>query len=298
MTQTRTKGEDLFQLYLATQNLTYEFEKGYPGKSKRPDYTVNWDGRSYLFDVKDFARSDFVFEAGEVPNVYSGIREKIDQARRKFKEYKESCCSLVVHNLGNQLVNLRDPWRMFGSMYGDYGWIAKRDPKTGEPDYTQIQNMFKDGGKMTRPGWTRPQNSTISAIITLTSVRPSYRVKRIIQPPHPGKAAGREISQWRTVRPLAMKTVVPVSEIAEYEIDPTNDPFLLGVPDYEDSRATVPRVIVWHNAVARTRFPLSLFRGPYDVHFAVAGVAQEVRPVVISAGSKLPAWFRKSEFRR
>jgi len=31
----------------------YEFEKEFPGKSKRPDYTVTKNG-VFLFDVKDF----------------------------------------------------------------------------------------------------------------------------------------------------------------------------------------------------------------------------------------------------
>jgi hypothetical protein len=298
MTQTRTKGENLFQQYLATQNLAYEFEKVYPGKSKRPDYTVNWDGKSYLFDVKDFERSDFVFEAGPVPDLYAGIREKIDQARKKFKEYKGSCCSLVVHNLGNQLVNLRDPGRVFGAMYGDIAWRPKRDPQTGKPDYTQTQDLFAGRGKMMRPGWTTPQNTTISAMITLTCVRPSYRVKPIIfRRSHPGKAADLKTSQW-TNRPLAKKNVVSASDVAEYEIDSALDPFLLRVPDYEDTRATVPRVIVWHNVGARTRFPLNLFRGPYDVHFAMAKIPQGVEPVIIFAGPKLPVWLRVSKFER
>jgi hypothetical protein len=207
--------------------------------------------------------------------------------------------SAVVHNRGNQLVDLRDPGRVFGAMYGDLAWRAKRDPQTGEPDYTQTQDLFTGRGKMMRPGWTTPQNSTISAIITLTCVRPCYRVKAtIFLPSHPGKASDRKTSHWQTHRPLAKKNVVSASDVPEYEIDPVRDPFLLQVPDYEDSGATVPRVIVWHNAGARTRFPLNLFRGPYDIHFAMAKIPQGIGPVIIFAGPKLPVWFRESKFQR
>jgi hypothetical protein len=35
-----TPGELLFQDYLAAMRYPYEFEKEFPGKKKRPDYTV------------------------------------------------------------------------------------------------------------------------------------------------------------------------------------------------------------------------------------------------------------------
>jgi hypothetical protein len=48
-----TTGEILFQDYLETMEYPYVFEKEFPGKSKRPDYTVERGG-TFLFDVKDF----------------------------------------------------------------------------------------------------------------------------------------------------------------------------------------------------------------------------------------------------
>lgn len=36
-----------------------------------------------------------------------------------------------------------------------------------------------------------------------------------------------------------------------------------------DNGQTAPRVIVWHNAVARLPFPSDLFCGPYDSHFGI-----------------------------
>jgi hypothetical protein len=48
-----TTGELLFQDYLALMRYPYEFEKEFPGKKKRPDYTVTRNG-VFLFDVKDF----------------------------------------------------------------------------------------------------------------------------------------------------------------------------------------------------------------------------------------------------
>jgi hypothetical protein len=48
-----TTGELLFQDYLDSMQYPYEFEKEFPGRRKRPDYTVTKNG-VFLFDVKDF----------------------------------------------------------------------------------------------------------------------------------------------------------------------------------------------------------------------------------------------------
>ena len=49
-----TAGELLFQHYLDAMKYPYEFEREFPGKRKRPDYTVTKSGGMFLFDVKDF----------------------------------------------------------------------------------------------------------------------------------------------------------------------------------------------------------------------------------------------------
>ena len=49
----RTEGERRFEAYLKTMAYPFEFEKSYPGKSKRPDYSVALGSATYLFDVKD-----------------------------------------------------------------------------------------------------------------------------------------------------------------------------------------------------------------------------------------------------
>jgi len=51
----------------------------------------------------------------------------------------------------------------------------------------------------------------------------------------------------------------------------------------------VPRVIVWHNAVARIPFPTNLFRGAYDTHFGIVRVEDgEVEQDVTYEGSDVP----------
>jgi len=123
---------------------------------------------------------------------------------------------------------------------------------------------------MIRPGWAKAQNTTVSSIITLTTVRPTYPSKRITW----------DRSNWVTVRPGSRtqpgdtEAQGPVDtasssqegEKSKYDNSAELDLFL-DEPDYEDPGATIPRVIVWHNITSRTSFPRDLFCGPYDVHF-------------------------------
>lgn len=87
-----TVGELLFQNYLDGMRYPYEFEKEFPGKSKRPDYTVTKNS-VFLFDVKDFER--YMPLGGGFYDPYPRIREKIEEGREKFKEFKEYPCSLL-----------------------------------------------------------------------------------------------------------------------------------------------------------------------------------------------------------
>ncbi len=118
----RTPGEVAFEKYLAFHRITFEFEKEHPGKSKRPDYTIEWEGKTIVFDVKDFdPPKTFSMGFGSF-DPYPPIREKTDQGRDKFKEFKEHCCGLVLFNAGAPLISLENPDIMLGSMYGDSGF--------------------------------------------------------------------------------------------------------------------------------------------------------------------------------
>jgi len=64
------------------------------------------------------------------------------------------------------------------------------------------------------------------------------------------------------------------------------------IPNYDASQPA-PRVIVWHNAVARIPFPDDLFRGLFDTHFGIVQVQGEaVTQIVTYRGSCLPASVR------
>jgi hypothetical protein len=254
----RTAGEIIFQQYLAAQNLPFSFEQEYPGKSKRPDYTLRWKDKTVVFDVKDFVTQHTPSASCYALDLYTNIREKIEQGRRKFKEFKESCCGLVLYNAGDGIVMLEEPDIMLGSMYGDSGFTFPVNTETGVGDSSRMERAFLGGGKMLRPNRETPQNTTISAVITLSQIRPHH------------------------LRLLDMVHEYPEMSVSELEQEAERT-----IPDYNPNHQ-VPRVIVWHNAVARIEFPEDLFRGPYDTHFGAVPEDDGVVQRVTYRGALLP----------
>lgn len=252
----RTKGEILFEEYLDSQGLVFEFEKNHPGKSKRPDYTIEWEGRSLVFDVKDFDPPARISMGFQQVDPFTPIREKINQGRDKFKQYKEYSCGLVLHNAGNPFVALHNPDFILGAMYGDSGFTFPVNTRTGVGDASQLKQAFLGGGKMIRPNWSEPQNTTISAIITVVRIQPHF---------------------------LSLLDLVRDNPRRDNETEIRNR-----IPDF-DPEFQVPRVIVWHNVVARIPFPTDIFRGAYDSHFGIVRVENgEAEQDVTYEGSAVP----------
>jgi hypothetical protein len=257
-----TQGEILFEQYLSTQNLPFEFEKEHPGKRKRVDYTIEWNGQTVVFDVKDFDPPEKSLTGFGYFDPYTRIREKIEQGREKFTQYKEYCCGLVLHNAGQPFVSLHEP-DIMGAMYGDSGFTFPVDTSTGVGDASQLKRAFLGRGKMIRPKWSEPQNTTIAAIITVVRIQPHY------------------------LQLLDLVRENPRRDLAEYEAEIRSR-----IPDY-DPAFEVPRVIVWHNAVARIPFPEQLFCGNYDTHFGIVRVEDgEVEQDVTFEGSAVPSRLR------
>src|SRR5882672_8789262 len=91
-----THSESLFQGYLDLHNLSWEREPVLPGKAKRPDYLVHSERGLCWFEVKEFNDPKVKPTGGFSP--CPPIAEKINQARKQFKEYKNDSCALVLHN--------------------------------------------------------------------------------------------------------------------------------------------------------------------------------------------------------
>jgi hypothetical protein len=229
----RTQGERQFEQYLRLQSLPIEHEKQHPGKSKNPDYCIQWRGQPVMFEIKDIEAPPLPTGVG-ASNSYPQIRERIVRGRKKFKEFKEFCCALVLYNNG-AFVMLEHADFMLGSMYGDSGWKIPFDPVKGLMDSSAMVRAFLGGGMMLTPD-REPRNTTISALITLTRICPDWQ------------------------RMLAFRREHP-----HIPIDDLEDAMRAKNPTF-DVNVVVPRVIVWHNCLARIPFPEDLFCGPYDSH--------------------------------
>jgi hypothetical protein len=237
-----THGELLFEQYLLSQGYTeFEHERQSEGKSKRPDYTVRIGSEEYLFEVKDFVQVKSLPPMGSFDD-YTPIRVKIDAGRKKFKEYKDAglpCC-LVLYNVNMPLLDLHSPEIMFGAMEGDFGISMLFDVQRGRVDESTISHAFLDGGKMVRAKTSEPQNTTISALITLRHV-------------HIGSMRYRKYFREGFKLPK----------------DQQDDYFSTGV-DFDTEEKHLG-VIVWENRVAKVPFSNQIFRGDYDERYIYDG---------------------------
>jgi hypothetical protein len=252
ITTPTTDGELLFQAYLDGMHYSYEFEKQFPGKNKRPDYTIVHAGREILFDVKDF---DPYAPAGFMQfDSHPYIRERINKGRKKFREFEGYPCAVVLKNNGNAHVCLEDSNIVLGSMYGRGAFkipIYVGDgpaPVEAPPiDYGFTGNdgmMFRDG---------RFQNTRISALITLRRIGVGRRRLRKI---------------WKESPNLGVDDAI---EVAARRFP---------IFDFDEMQTGV---IVWENAGAVTPLPRDMFNGPYDVWWGVEPPDQ----TIVFEGEKL-----------
>jgi hypothetical protein len=232
----RTISEELFERYLESQGLTFEFERPYEGRSRRPDYTVTIAGKDYLFEVKEFEPGDMPLGTS-IYDPYPPIRAKIDAARKKFKEFEGFPCCLVLHNRGAFVMTERHQV-MLGAMYGDMGFKIPFDPSLGGM-VGNAEVAFLGRGKMIRPHWKEPENRRISAILTLRH----YPLGR------------RRLSRWwEGIRAQIRAGLIDRDAVPEPNFDFTE----MGLG-----------VIVWDNAYAEIPLPLDIFHGPYDERWSV-----------------------------
>lgn len=242
----RTASEALFEQYLAEQAIAFEYELTMPGRQKRPDYRISWDDVDLFCEVKELHARQPRPDGAACFDPYGGIRKEIHEARRQFKEYKESPCVLVIHNVDDW--EFRDrPYVLFGAMLGDLGIQAPFDERRGIVRVDQMRSAFLGRGKMVDPKSRRPQNTTISAIAVLSELdvpnpefEQEYRRRiaaldsKLGVPPTTAERVGTRLALYRHLRPTAGR---------------------------------VARVEVFKNPYARTTLPDDVLDGPYDTRF-------------------------------
>jgi len=161
--------ELLFEEYMVEYNLgPAEHHPQFPRSTNRVDYRLLHHGRALWFEVKEFdadvRRLGSSFDSGAIASYledpYGKIRNKIDKAKEKFRDYDGECCSLVLFNQRVNLVFMDSPRFVLSAMLGDVGWtvpIKTELAATGSPT-----NVFTRGGKL-----NQNKNTTISAVIAL-----------------------------------------------------------------------------------------------------------------------------------
>ena len=244
-----TTGELLFRDYLEMMGYPYEFEKEFPSRLARPDYAITRYGVS-LFDVKDFGPKLSPLGFSQF-DPYAHLRERIERGRKKFKEYKDFPCCVVLLNNGNTFVNSENAAVVLGAMYGNVGFPIAPADGTSSSDQLEPQPVFCGGGKMIRKGQSR--NTTISALITLRYVAVGMcRYRKML----------REFPRLSIPDTLGKAT----ERFQDFNLDEKK----LGV-------------IVWENAFARLPLSRHLFTGPYDERWGIDGADQ----AIVFRGEKL-----------
>ncbi len=259
---TKTESEKLFERYLDSSGFAgkWTYEPLIEGKIKRPDYLLHWEGCECFFEIKELRKKPS--EPTKWPahiNPYSSLRAEIDEARKKFKEFKEYSCSLVVHCIDDVRGRFLDAEHVLGAMLGNLGITADYDPAKGELVAGSERNAFLSGGKMVNPRSGKAQNTTISAVVVLERFLDNIEIERAVS--EEIKKRDKRLSGPELVG-LRMKF---------YADHPTE---------------TVPRVVVVENPYARIAFPADLFMGHFDERWRL----REGQVERVFAGTKLLEW--------
>jgi hypothetical protein len=227
----KTPGELAFEEYLNAQGIAFEYEPPLSFTTKVVDYVVDHHTHGGIyFEVKDITRwplqgmgSFFQFDP------YEPIRSHIEAGKKKFKDFSDQLCVLVLFS---QVMNLMEPHVMMGAMYGNLGFTIPVDIETGVADASEIESKFLVGeGKMVRP--SEYQNTRIAALISLVSYNtfPKEALKYI-------RSDDGRSPEERESDALSGRAGI------------SQEPTLC--------------CTVWENGTAKRRLPQDLFRGPMD----------------------------------
>lgn len=95
MISAKNHAELLFEDYLRSLPIEFGYEPEVVGRSKRPDYRVEIHGKTYWFEVKELGNPKARPTGGFDPT--PPFEARIEKARKKFAEFKDDCCILVLH---------------------------------------------------------------------------------------------------------------------------------------------------------------------------------------------------------
>jgi hypothetical protein len=245
----RTVSELAFEEYLSKQGIIFRYEELPNRITQSVDYSFKIASKTLRIDVKEWAPKRQLPGVGSL-DPYMPVRNKIEEGRKKFKQYKDrdEPCVLVLYHYGPQLIPL-DDISIFGAMRGNLGWVVPIDPDTGVGDASQTKIVFTNGGKMihqTPSALVRFQNTTISAIAVLKSIR----------------VRNRRVSISLRRREAAMGRKFTIEETFSLFPELYNS---------DESVEVEPRIVLYDNLDAAVSLPHGFPAGPYDERFGRCG---------------------------
>lgn len=258
-TNFKTVSEQLFGCYLDENGYRWTYEPQIEDKRKKPDFLACRDGIEFLCDTKKRSPKTVPSEFRPFDPI-KPVRQLIRAGRRKFKEFTERLCILVVYNNGDGDARLY-PIEVFGAMLGDPGLTLDFDPESGTCDPHSTQSVFLErGGGMIRhyePLEPHDSAENLSAVVALTSCRvPNPEFQR-------ASAEEERIERQKKGQDLTAREELDIA----YKL----------VQSMPMNLRETPKVVVCINPFARHPLPDNLFDGPYDERWAIQdGELQQV----------------------
>lgn len=235
---TRTESEEIFERYLDGLNVPWTRVADSP--QKHPDYKVEHRHSTCFFEVKEFEDPAVKPSGGFSP--CPAIQEKVLQAKKQFRDYRQHCCALVLWNSKSVYRSLfldvvgSAAFGKFVDCSAQSAGRLRADPPT-----------YRFSG----PGELSPsQNTTISAIVILGRFQLNHLWLRMWEILAEKDERGEEITPW-----------LQFSVLEELSSEQT------ATLSYE---GTI-RALVLENPYARVPFPADLLTGPFDQRWRMEG---------------------------
>ncbi|MEK6300759.1 MAG: hypothetical protein AABO41_08570 [Acidobacteriota bacterium] len=236
----RTESEVLFDQYLTERGYHFESQPGIPpGKTKKLDHRISFDGSDVYFEVKQFEEGEAILGGWFDP--YKRIYTKLRQSWAQLNDYREHSCSVVLYN-GSAAPVFLEPEIVLGAMLGTLSYVTEKKSKVthkvfGDPGGFLTGHMIDFGNK-------EPRSTQFSSVIVLEEF-PLGQIK--LSP---------LLDERREHRQQRLSTVESAVDAWKFIQTLKSEGF--------DSSEKVLRVVVYENPYAKISLPRGLFRGPYD----------------------------------
>jgi hypothetical protein len=223
----KTESELTFERYLDAQNIGWT--RVPTSTQKQPDYRIDHNSGTCLFEVKEFDDPAVAPSGGFSP--CPPIKAKIRAAAKQFKQHRSDCCTLVLWS--SNFHRSVQPQVVLSAAFGEY--VRQTiSPLGAEP------NRYHYSGRAE----LRPDcNTTFSAIAILAPYELNHLWLEAWRKLDSRRQHGEEITTFDHFNLLQ-------------DLSPE------GHASYS-YRGTI-RIVVIENPYARIAFPLDLFAGPFD----------------------------------